>query len=682
MNRNMHRSKWFFLLFFISSTAHALQPANYLVGRGSADITGPAYGLQMWGFGREDQLTEGIHSRLRARAFIIAEPEGQEDRKDQRLVFVSADIGSIEHNMTLEIVDRLKERYGDRYSLDNVIISATHTHAGPGGYWHTRTEFALMGAFYPSHYNRIVSGIFESIVAAHDDLQPGNIRLNKGRVEAAGVNRSAIAYLQNPAEERAAFADDTDKEMTLLKFTDDSGDIGMINWFAVHPTSMTYYNKLISGDHKGYASQVFERERGATYDSSDDFIAAFAQTNAGDVTPNLNLDNTGPGIDDFDSTRIIGSRQLEVAEALFDYANEHLEGKVDYRQIYVNLAELEVDDQFTGSGSKTTCPSAYGYSFAGGSTEDGGGHFLFDEGMTSQNFILDFLIRFLTGAPAWTPEVKRCQTPKPILFESGTGDPPVQSQIRSVTIARIGQLVILALPAEVTTMAGRRLRKTVLSNLGDWAKHIVIAGYSNGYAGYITTPEEYEIQQYEGGHTLHGKWTLPAYQQISARLAVVLNNSGHVEGSVAFDDWRGKSKGEPLPGNVTATQRGNAVPGEALPLQQLNYAPGDLITAEFSSVNPTASFSKDGNYLKIQRKVQQKKQQTWVTIAIDSDWSTKIQWRHDDRKNQYFAKIDWRTHVHTPAGEYRIQHIGHYTTADGHDHEFEGTSQIVILGSE
>ena len=35
--------------------------------------------------------------------------------------------------------------------------------------------------------------------------------------------------------------------------------IGVINWFAVHPTSMNNTNHLISGDNKGLASQLMER---------------------------------------------------------------------------------------------------------------------------------------------------------------------------------------------------------------------------------------------------------------------------------------------------------------------------------------------------------------------------------------------------------------------------------------
>jgi hypothetical protein len=35
--------------------------------------------------------------------------------------------------------------------------------------------------------------------------------------------------------------------------------MGVINWFAVHPTSMNNTNHLISGDNKGLASQLMEK---------------------------------------------------------------------------------------------------------------------------------------------------------------------------------------------------------------------------------------------------------------------------------------------------------------------------------------------------------------------------------------------------------------------------------------
>ncbi|MDG2442034.1 MAG: neutral/alkaline non-lysosomal ceramidase N-terminal domain-containing protein, partial [Luminiphilus sp.] len=430
-----------------SSLAQPQVHTPYFIGRGMADITGPPVGMPMWGFGRPDQIAEGIHTRLRSRAFITVLAS---DPK-RRLVFVSVELGSIDHHITLEVVERLQKRFGTTYTLDNVIISATHTHAGPSGYWHSRTNTGLDGGFYPAHFDAIVAGIMSSIIAAHDDLQPGNILINRGRVADAGVNRSVIAYRENPQRERDRYRENTNTAMTLLKFVGNSGALGAVNWYALHPTAMNYYNRLISGDHKGYASVHMEEQQRA-HQGSGDFIAAFAQSDPGDVTPNTNLDNTGPGETDVETTRIMGHRQLVVAQALFDAAQEPLVGTIDSKRIYVDLSRFEIDGEFTGAGEQRTCASAYGYAFAGGSTEDGGGHFLFREGMTEQSIWRDWLVRLIIGAPEWTEQVKACQAPKAILLETGSGTPPLQSQIRSVTVARIGQLVIIALPAEVTTM--------------------------------------------------------------------------------------------------------------------------------------------------------------------------------------------------------------------------------------
>ena len=661
--RSMARA-WLLCLLVVSGPAFGQKDDEtqtpYLIGRGMVDITGPEVGMPLWGFGRPDQISEGVHIRLRSRAFITA----QASNPKQRLVFVSADLGSIDHHMTLEVVERLQLRYGPTYTLENVIISATHTHAGPSGYWQSRTETGLDGGHYPAHFEAIVTGITASIVKAHDDLQPGHIFINTGRVADAGVNRSEIAYRENPRDERDRYSENTNTAMTLLKFVGSDGPLGMINWYALHPTAMNYYNRLISGDHKGYASLQMEKREGVGYASADDFVAAFAQSDPGDVTPNTNLDNTGPGATDVATTQIMGQRQLVVAQTLFDEADETLAGPIDSRRLYVDLSDYAVDGKFTGVGTQHTCPSAYGYSFAGGSTEDGGGHFLFKEGMTEQSVWRDWLIQLIIGAPEWTEPVRACQRPKAILLETGTGTPPLQSQIRSITVARVGQLVILALPAEVTTMAGRRLRDSVMAELGDWARHIVLAGYSNGYAGYITTPEEYGLQQYEGGHTLHGRWSLPAYQQIASQLAAALELAAPLASGVSYDDWRGKSLGLPLPVGSENSLPNGAQLGDAEAPLAASFRPGETIVARFWSANPTVNFPKGKNYLLVERKTAA----GWQRVADDGDWSTRVRWQL--KANAYVAELSWEVPQQTPPGEYRLSHFGF----DAAGSAFSGTS--------
>jgi len=77
---------------------------------------------------------------------------------------------------------------------------------------------------------------------------------------------------------------------------------------------------------------------------------------------------------------------------------------------------------------------------------------------------------------------------------------------------RIGQLLIAGMPNEPTTISGRRLRSALDSAWrGDGVERVVIGAYSNAYCGYLTTPEEYQEQAYEGASTLYGQWSLPVF---------------------------------------------------------------------------------------------------------------------------------------------------------------------------
>lgn len=120
-------------------------------------------------------------------------------------------------------------------------------------------------------------------------MKPARIFYHEGELLDTSINRSPTAYANNPAHERARYKYDTDKQMQLLKIVDRSGKpMAMINWFAVHGTSMNSSNRLISSDNKGYASLLFEQEiNGPTsLPGKGEFVALFAQANEGDVSPN------------------------------------------------------------------------------------------------------------------------------------------------------------------------------------------------------------------------------------------------------------------------------------------------------------------------------------------------------------------------------------------------------------
>ncbi|MCK4890102.1 MAG: neutral/alkaline non-lysosomal ceramidase N-terminal domain-containing protein, partial [Candidatus Aminicenantes bacterium] len=133
----------------------------YKIGIGIHDITGPCSGVAMAGYAMPDQKANGIHMRLRSRAFII--------KKDNKsIVYVCADLGMIFQSVSLAVLKKLKDEFGDLYNKDNVILTATHTHSGPGGYSHYFLYNLSITASDEQNFKAITDGIFQSIRKAHE----------------------------------------------------------------------------------------------------------------------------------------------------------------------------------------------------------------------------------------------------------------------------------------------------------------------------------------------------------------------------------------------------------------------------------------------------------------------------------------------------------------------------------
>src|SRR5690349_3392478 len=101
-----------------------MQVDGLMVGRGIADITGEPADCGMLGYAKAEQRTSGIHLRLRARAFVF-------DDGQRRVLLVVAELPLPMQSVTEEVLVRLWDRFGDRYSYENTLITTTHTHAGP-----------------------------------------------------------------------------------------------------------------------------------------------------------------------------------------------------------------------------------------------------------------------------------------------------------------------------------------------------------------------------------------------------------------------------------------------------------------------------------------------------------------------------------------------------------------------
>lgn len=612
---------------------------QFRIGAGIYDITGPAAEQRMMGYAMIKQSTAGMYTRLWARAFVIESP-----CNGQRVVFVNADLGQLFQAVKEEVVKRLQEKFGERYTDQNVLITATHQHSGPGGYsTYTLYNLTILG-FDRKNFNTIVDGIVSAIERADANMTPATIKIAKANLSGVSFNRSPQSYDLNPENERAKYTSNVDTEMTLLRFDALNGKpIGLINWFPVHGVSMSMKNHLINSDNKGYAEYLFEKDYHSDY-GPHAFVAAFAQANAGDVTPNEDGHEGGTGLEGLATISKAGKPQYDLAHRLFDEATTLVKGGVDFRHTFLEMDKVAIDPRYTDGQPHTTCPPAIGISMLAGTTDG--------EGVGKQGVTCDTIGKVIPGFVC-TRMKTPCQGVKPIALELGNKKPyPWVPSTLPFQVLKIGNVFIAAAPFELTTMSGRRIKASIQEQLPATENHIVLSALANAYVQYITTNEEYQLQRYEGASTLFGPWALSALQQTYAQLTSALTHDKAVPVGPTPPDLlnfqvnlqRGVAFDRPPAGKKFGDVHENAQPA---------YQHGSTVSVTFWGAHPRNNYRIQDTYLEVQHMENGK----WVTVRTDRDWDTEYHWQRSGLASSLIT-IVWRLPEDALPGNYRIAHHG------------------------
>ncbi len=667
------------------SSAESVAASDYLVGTGIYDITGPAAEIGMMGFAVSSQKTAGIHTRLRSRAFIVGDG-------NKRVVFVSADLGMLFQMVKLKVAEKVAKNpaLSPYYNEQNILLSATHAHNGPGGYSGYFLYDATVHGFVRNHFNAIVDGIYESILRAHKNLEPGEVLVNEGTLEGVGGNRAEEAYNNNPAQERALYQSNTDKTFILLRFVARTGqELGMVNWFAVHPDSVGPDNHFITGDNKGLASYLFEKDKGTNYLAPKTFVGAFAQANAGDVTPNIGFGQAPPDLT-FDKNKGLANatlKQYGKAKELYESATERVVGPIDFRHEWVDMRELYVND-----AGVRTCAAGMGASFSAGSPFDNPSPIaLFPNGTTvdsltwNENAGKTFLNTFVRGlfGIAWGQtnerEYKDCHAEKPVLLPTGVAHlnlsgPTMTPQVMPLQVLKIGSIAIIAVPTEVTTMAGRRLRNAVVRELSSvGVRYGVVSGLANSYASYLATREEYAKQWYEGACTQFGPNEQTAFQQEFVKLSQAIAQGTDVPPGTTPPDITGQAV------DFTSKVVLDDKPlfkkyGDVITQPNSSYTIGETVSVQYWGAHPNNNYRIQDTFLVVEKLVGS----TYEPIAYDWNPETTYHW---ERSGIAYSKVTvtWNTLGAAP-GVYRIRHKGDQKSGwTGAITPYEGVSHDFVL---
>lgn len=531
-------------------------------GFGRADITPPP-GLGLSDYGPAGGVARGHRQRLYARAMIL------EDGSGERIAWVTLDLAQPSFLLHREAAERVVAETG--IGADRLVLTATHTHAGPGHFFSSRS-YNHFAPGIPGFDPAVVEFLADRVANSIREASVGMTRAVAGWVQEPvwGLTRSRSleTHERNPGvkgrpapplglspEQSAVDPTWTMLRVDTISSLGDTVPAGALSVFAYHPTGNPPANDLYDGDISGFVERGLERHMDALAGTSPRFAPAAVHLVAngaeGDVVLEGSLDHNcdrpaqrrgvrpgGPrtpeALDEWTSdTGDVGSGCVSEARAFINAAGDTLAAQAI--RIFDGAgrglrSDLQIRRSFrtvrlTGPEASTyLCPEPLvGAGAAAGS-----------EG--SQSNLKDWKVLGLFPLNVREGAVDTlssdCQAPKrklPWILRLGLGDLhlPTESQFM---VVQIGDLVAAAVPLELTTEVGFRIRDAMLrasSENGLGVRATAVVGLANGYMQYVATREEYQAQHYEGGSTLYGPGFAEFLQGEIVELTEELSHGDH-----------------------------------------------------------------------------------------------------------------------------------------------------------
>ncbi len=628
---------------------HPPAPGVLQVGVGRADITPPT-GYYLMGWERGDAKGLGVHTRLYARAIVLAE-------NGHKVAFVVEDLNGIAGGVLQDALQLL----GDpALTEQTVLVSATHTHAGPSGYWNYsgyNTVFPTLAALTSQNiagtrddhlYSFEVRQLAAALRAADDNLSPGAAAWAHRDLVGLTMNRSLEAHLADFGihesygtgtvdQDPGGYLDTIDPAVDVLRVDKLIGGrdvpVGVWSSFANHGTvdkaTFTVYN----GDHQASADRAVEAAIRATGDvpASQDVVSAFANADEGDQTSGIR--HSGPA----DAERV-GDVEAHVLLDAWTEAGRSLTTDLPLDMRWTRIA---MSGAGTSAGHALSTDPVTGLSLFTGSEEGRGPLYDITGNVNGTNF---------EGAHNPVDNPVDGQGDK---IEVRTAFPSMNTSfpgVLPITVLRLGDRLVTTIPGEMTVNMAQRLRAAVLAAASPLPIHrVVIDGLTNEYMQYFTTPEEYEAQHYEGGSTLWGEYQSYAVLDGLVRLTGALA-SGATAPAPANDDARnGVTTGAGAAPFSTGGSSGS-ITAEPQTTQRLDRA-----VLSWQGAAGGADMPLGAPFVTVRRVVGA----THTPVA--DDLGLQIVWRVDD-SGVYTAQ--WEVPLDMPVGTYdMVVTANHYTLA-------------------
>lgn len=408
-----------------------------------------------------------------------------------------------------------------------LFFGATHTHAGPGQFhgsdFYNRWASNRPG-LDPDYTAFVARQLAGAVRLAHDSRRPARLATGSAEVWGFTRNRSLAAHVDNvsvpdkrTAPQRRYAAVNPWLHLIRVDTTDPSGGLTPLAayaFFSIHGTGISRHDPAYNADVWAYITG--EMAAGIESRTGTRPVCGAVEGTHGDVTPAVR-----PGLLVYPEAERVGRGIGAAAAALHDRLESGLTAAV---RLGAGLCETDLSRRPVVAGVRLPDPAVGAAKLAGA--------------VENTTPLLDRLPPFRPGFPKPAALARSGQGRKWIVGgrtlqrrvvpdESFPSLLPVQCLV-------VGGFCVVGLPFEVTVEAGRRIERAVGAARGEAASaRVVVSSAANDYWDYLTTPEEYDRQCYEGASNLYGPRTLEVVSALAAELAVSLEEEPVVQRTVA-----------------------------------------------------------------------------------------------------------------------------------------------------
>ena len=470
-------------------------------GAAEVDIT-PNVGLPMAGHSTEGKEATGVAGHLFARTLYLEGSNGG------RVALCFVDL----HAGTRYLLEKVAERtaVSRGIGVPEIVLAGSHTHSAPGNIYGNSMYDSMAqkrSGLDENLANWLASQIAVSIEEAVDNKEAARVGVARAELWGTSRNRSLFPFLNNlnsefwndpgwPGASAPAGLSDERKSVdprvsVIAAFREaDELPIAVFATFGCHTTAVGKEAEFYSPDWAGYACR---KARWALEQplAGHRVVVAVALGAAGD-TNGLRDDADRPIPQGNGLARRIGS---EVGRGIASAVSRARASAAEV-PIVTRHAQPAVSDgaSFPDPEARLADEWMMGASGMAGS-EDGRTEF-YDLGLAFEGMIDD--------------DMPEPQGPK----AQGAGI--LQDIVRDITniqpgpvvplhAVEIGDHLLVTVPGEPTTFAAYEIEKRILDQHP--YDDVTVIGWAGDYFGYFATPREYDLQNYEGGSTLYGRFS-------------------------------------------------------------------------------------------------------------------------------------------------------------------------------